>query len=321
MPRRKLDSPRKTSLIAPMLYPFRFQPIFKQRVWGGRELERLYQKPLPPGETIGESWEISDHGTDVSVIANGPLAGQTLRAVMEENSEAILGDAMPTSNGRFPLLIKILDARERLSLQVHPPPDIAAKLHGESKTEMWYVTHADPDAVIYAGLKRDVTRAQFKTALARQEMEPLVHKLTPQAGDALFVPSGRLHAIGGGLVIFEIQQNSDTTYRVFDWGRPREIHVAQSLQCIDFNDFEPALADTRAEVLVSCDYFACARLQLSGPRQLQCNDSFHIIAAVAGSVDIGDVVLHAGQFALVPASLGKFTLRPHGDATVLDVFA
>jgi len=304
-----------------MLYPLRFQAIFKQRVWGGREMERLYQKPLPPGETIGESWEISDHGEDISVIANGPLAGRTLRSVMQEDSEAILGDAVPTADGRFPLLIKILDARERLSLQVHPSSDIAAKLHGEPKTEMWYVAQADPGAIIYAGMKRGVTRAQFETALARQELEPLIHKLTPQSGDALFVPAGRLHAIGGGLVMFEIQQNSDTTYRVYDWGRPREIHVAQSLQCIDFKDFEPTLADTRSEVLVACDYFACARLRLSAPRQLACNDSFHIIAAVEGSVDIGDVALQAGQFALVPARLGKFTLRPHGEATVLDVFA
>jgi mannose-6-phosphate isomerase len=303
-----------------MLYPLVFRPIFKERVWGGRKMEQLYQKPLPPGKAIGESWEISDQGDNLSVVANGPLAGRTLRSLMEEDHEALLGDVLPMANGRFPLLIKILDARERLSLQVHPPAEIAPKLDGEPKTEMWFIAQADPGATIYAGFKRSVTRGQFETALARNELEPLVHKLTPRAGDALFVPSGRLHAIGAGLVIFEIQQNSDTTYRVYDWGRPREIHVAQSLQCIDFNDFEPSLADVREEVLVACEQFVCARLKLAAPRPLQCNDSFHIIAAVEGSVDVGDVPLAAGQFALVPASLEKFTLRPRGKATVLDVF-
>jgi mannose-6-phosphate isomerase len=239
---------------------------------------------------------------------------------MEEDHEALLGEVLPMANGRFPLLIKILDARDRLSLQVHPPAEVAPKLGGEAKTEMWFVAQADPGATIYAGLKHGVMQRQFEAALAHNELEPLVHKLTPRSGDALFVPSGRLHAIGAGLVIFEIQQNSDTTYRVYDWGRPREIHVAQSLQCIDFKDFEPSLADTREEVLVACEQFVCARLKLHAPRPLQCNDSFHIIAAVEGRVDIGDVPLAAGQFALVPASLGKFTLRPRGQATVLDVF-
>ena len=303
-----------------MLYPLVFRPIFKERVWGGREMERLYRKPLPGSAAIGESWEISDHGDNLSVVANGPLAGRTLRSIMEEDQEALLGEVLPMANGRFPLLIKILDARERLSLQVHPPAEVAPKLGGEPKTEMWFVAQAMTGATLYAGLKRGVTRQQFEAALACNELEPLVHKLAPRAGDALFVPSGRLHAIGAGLVIFEIQQNSDTTYRVYDWGRPREIHVEQSLQCIDFNDFEPSLADAREEVLVACEHFVCARLKLDAPRPLRCNDSFHIIAAVEGRVDIGDVPLVAGQFALVPASLEKFTLRPRGKATVLDVF-
>ncbi len=304
-----------------MLYPLKFHPIFKERVWGGRELERLYRKPLPTGAVIGESWEISDQGDNLSVIANGPLAGRTLRSVMEQHQEELLGDIPPMPNGRFPLLIKILDARERLSLQVHPPAEVAPALGGEPKTEMWYVAQADPGATIYAGLKHGVTRQQFEAALARRKLEPLIHKLAPRAGDTLFVPSGRLHATGAGLVIFEVQQNSDTTYRVYDWGRPREIHVQQSLQCIDFNDFEPSFADTQeGEVLVASEQFGCARLRLDTPRPLDCNDAFHIIACVEGALDVGDVPLAAGGFALVPASVGKFTLRPRGKATVLDVF-
>lgn len=305
-----------------MLYPLKFHPLFKERVWGGRELERLYRKPLPPGAAIGESWEISDQGDNLSVIANGPLAGRTLRSVMEQHQEELLGDIPPMPNGRFPLLIKILDARERLSLQVHPPAGVAPALGGEPKTELWYVAHADPGAAIYAGLKRGVTRQQFEAALARNALEPLVHRLAPRNDDAIFMPSGRLHAIGGGLVIFEIQQNSDTTYRVYDWGRPREVHVQQSLQCINFNDFEPLLADAQGgEVLAACEQFVCARLRLDTPRHLDCNDAFHIIACVEGALDIGDVPLAAGEFALVPASVGHFTLRPRGKATALDVFA
>jgi mannose-6-phosphate isomerase len=303
-----------------VFYPLKFRPIFKERVWGGRELERLYGKPLPAGVSIGESWEISDHGDDISVIANGPLAGRTLRDVMTGHLADLMGDVSPMPNGRFPLLVKILDARERLSLQVHPPAEAAARMGGEPKTEMWYVAHADPGAFLYAGLKRGVSRARFESALARQQLEPLVHRLAPRAGDALFVPSGRLHAIGGGLVIFEIQQNSDTTYRVYDWGRPREIHVGQSLACINFEDFEPAFVSTEDEVHVACDDFVCARLRLEAPRPMACNDAFHIIAAVEGGVDIGDIALAAGEFALVPASVGRFTLRPRGRAVVLDVF-
>ena len=229
-----------------MLYPLTFQPIFKDRVWGGRNLERIYQKALPPKIPIGESWEITDRPEGVSVIANGPLAGQTLRWLMENHRRDILGtDAAPT--GSFPLLVKILDAKDTLSVQVHPPASIAAQLQGEPKTEMWYITDATPGAELFAGLKPGVTRAQFETKIADGTVADCLHRMPVQAGDVMFLPSGRLHAIGAGNVIFEIQQNSDTTYRVFDWnrvgldGKPRELHVPQSLASIDFNDFAPSL--------------------------------------------------------------------------------
>ena len=234
-----------------MLYPLTFQPIFKERIWGGRELERLYGKKLPPGTPIGESWEISDRPGDASVIANGPLAGKNLRWLMENHRAELLGDAKPANGNRFPLLCKILDAREKLSLQVHPPAAKAAELGGEPKTEMWFIADAAPGAELFVGLKRGVTRAEFEKKIRTGNVAECFHRIPVHAGDAMFLPSGRVHAIGAGLVIFEIQQNSDTTYRVFDWnragldGKPRELHVAQSLASIDFNDFEPKLVETK----------------------------------------------------------------------------
>src|SRR5215204_3567653 len=232
-----------------MLYPLTFQPIFKERIWGGRNLERLYRKQLPAKNAIGESWEITDRPEGVSVIANGPLAGKDLRWLMEEHRAELLGRDF--SAERFPLLIKILDCQDTLSVQVHPPAKIAAELGGEPKTEMWYIADATAEAKLYAGLKRGVTRDEFEKRIADGSVADALHSLKVQAGDVMFLPSGRVHAIGAGNVIFEIQQNSDTTYRVFDWNRvgldgtPRELHVRESLACIDFADYEPRLVASK----------------------------------------------------------------------------
>src|SRR5207249_4088873 len=196
-----------------MLYPLTFHPILKERVWGGRRLEDLYHKPLPLGVPIGESWEISDRPGDVSMIANGPLAGKDLHWLVERHAQELLG-SVQAIHGRFPLLVKILDSEEKLSLQVHPPPQRALELGGEPKTEMWFIGQAAPDAELFVGLKRGVTREEFERKIRAGNVEECVHRLKVKAGDAMFLPSGRVHAIGAGLVIFEIQQNSDTTYRV-----------------------------------------------------------------------------------------------------------
>ena len=234
-----------------VLYPLVFHPLFKERVWGGRELETLFGKPLPPGKPIGESWEISDRPNDESLVANGKFAGETLHQLMEKYRREILGDARPAAGNRFPILCKILDAREKLSLQVHPPAPKAAELKGEPKTEMWFIADAAPGAELFVGLKRGVKRSEFEKRIADGTVAECFHRVPVRAGDTMFLPSGRVHAIGAGLVIFEIQQNSDTTYRVFDWnrmgldGKPRELHVPQSLASIDFEDFEPALVQTK----------------------------------------------------------------------------
>jgi len=322
-----------------MLYPLTFQPIFKQRVWGGRELERLYQKPLPPGVPIGESWEITDRPGDASVITNGPLAGKDLRWLMENHAADLLGDSRP-HRGRFPLLIKILDAQDKLSLQVHPPAARAAELGGEPKTEMWYIAEAALGAELYVGLKRGVTRAEFERKIAAGTVAECFHRVPVQPADAMFLPSGRVHALGAGLVIFEIQQNSDTTYRVFDWsrlgldGKPRELHVPQSLASIDFSDFEPSLLPPAfiqqgaqlVRPLVSDPLFTVEAHQAGAGASVPLRpNKMQIVALLAGRVHVisgqETLLLVPGQFCLVPASLMQVALRAETPATFLRIEA
>jgi mannose-6-phosphate isomerase len=323
-----------------VLYPLTFHPIFKERVWGGRELERLYRKNLPPGRPIGESWEISDRPGDASIIANGPLAGKDLRWLMENHRAELLGAAKSAAAGRFPLLCKILDAREKLSLQVHPPVGKAAELKGEPKTEMWFIADAAPGAELFVGLKRGITRETFENKIKTGEVAECFHRVPVRAGDAMFLPSGRVHAIGAGLVIFEIQQNSDTTYRVFDWnrvgldGRPRELHVAQSLASIDFNDFEPesvpgkVTSDGRIQKrpLVNDPLFKVESWEMASsasdslrPKILQ------LVAVTKGRLEIQcgstSLKLSAGQFGLIPASLEQTGVRAKSDVAWLRVEA
>ncbi len=339
-----------------MLYPLVFQPIFKERIWGGRELERLFAKKIPAGQPIGESWEISDRPGDASIIANGPLAGKDLRWLMEQHAAEILGGAKPAADGRFPLLCKILDAREKLSLQVHPPrPTGSAGIlpassetcrqdggapGGEPKTEMWFIAAAALDASLYVGLKRGVTRAEFEKKISDGTVADCFHRIPVRAGDTMFLPSGRVHAIGDGLVIFEIQQNSDITYRVFDWnrvgldGRPRELHLAQSLASIDFNDFEPKLVETKfvadgkiqKRPLVNDPLFNVEAWKLdSGANGFLKPKKLQIIAVTGGQIEIESssaaVNLSAGQFSLIPASLERTEIVAKSDAALLRVEA
>jgi mannose-6-phosphate isomerase len=311
-----------------MLYPLTFRPIFKERVWGGRTLERLYGKPLPAGRPIGESWEISDRPGDTCVIANGPLAGKDLHWLVANHRAELLGNARLEA-GRFPLLIKLLDAREKLSLQVHPPAHKAAELRGDPKTEMWFIADADPGAELYVGLRRGVTRAEFEARTSDGSVADCFHRVPVRAGDAMFLPSGRVHAIGSGLVIFEIQQNSDTTYRVFDWnrvgldGKPREVHVPQSLASIDFNDFEPALvqapetagAGFQSRVLVNDPLFRVEQFRAATATTINLPPArMHILGVVAGEVRVNSAaavpppVLRPGEFCLIPASMPSAAL-------------
>ncbi len=308
------------------LHPFVFRPILKERIWGGSALASVFGRELPKDRPIGESWEISDRPGDVSVIANGPLAGRDVRWLMEQHGEKVMGDAR-TANGRFPLLAKILDARDRLSLQVHPPAAVADRLDGEPKTEMWYIVRAKPGAMLYAGLRRGTSRGDFERHLQAGTVEQCFHRMDTAAGDSLFLPSGRVHAIGAGNMIFEIQQNSDTTYRVFDWnridahGQPRPLHVAESLDSIDFNDFEPALIRTGANgpgegetVLADDPLFRVIKKGFpSGSREMALPHRPVVLAVIAGALRVagGETLLplSSGQFCLLPACLGRIRLE------------
>lgn len=310
-----------------MLHPLVFHPILKPRVWGGRNLQRLYGKTLTSESPIGESWEISDRPGDDSVVAHGPLAGKTLHWLMEHHERAMLGTAA-AADGRFPLLLKILDAQDVLSVQVHPPATAAAALHGEPKTEFWYFTDTTPEACVYAGLKAGVSRSQFEAALQTGTVAECLHRIPTASGDALFLPSGRVHAIGSGNVLFEIQQNSDTTYRVFDWNRhgldgaPRELHVPESMASIDFHDFEPSLVPSRysrnqnlkVRFLLRNPLFMVDACQARrGLHFYLRSDAYQVLAVVQGQLAVGhgdfELPLGPGQFCLLPAGLDRVRLH------------
>lgn len=310
-----------------MFYPLLLQPRFKERVWGGRRLAELYGKPLPAGVRIGESWEVTDRPGDVSVIRNGPWTGRDLRWLMEQHREGLLGGAADMG-GRFPLLVKILDARELLSVQVHPPAEVAEQLGGEPKTELWYVTEADPGAVIYVGLRRGVTREWFEQRLQEGRVAECIHRFAVRAGDAVFLPSGRLHALGAGIVLFEIQENSDTTYRVYDWdrpgldGRPRELHVREALASIRFDDVEPGpLPETwvprgrgQCRDLVKDPRFRVRAWRWEGPAgETWAGGECRIVGVVRGTADLTghgvEVRLWPGEFCLLAAALESVQLK------------
>ena len=235
--------------------------------------------------------------------------GLTLHELWTKHRSEVFGDGLPDKE-RFPLLVKILDARQRMSIQVHPPADIAAEMGGEPKTEMWYIAEADPEAALYVGLKSGVSREDFERGAAEGTTESQVHRIQSNAGDFMFIPSGRLHAIGGGQVIYEIQENSDTTYRVFDWNRvgldgsPRQLHVDESLRCIDFDDVEPEMDQPDGETLVDCPLFRVERWEIGSgdAREAAGGGSFAILSVVAGEVRCGGRPFAKGDFFVVPAS-------------------
>src|SRR3954447_17095950 len=287
--------------------PLVFEPIFMERVWGGRHLESLYGKRLPSAALIGESWEIADRPEAQSVVHEGPLRGLTLHELWSKHRSEIFGN-VPDSP-RFPILCKLLDAQENLSLQVHPLRATAKKLGGESKTELWYIANAAPKARLYAGVKKGTTRKAFLEALEKGKVEKYLNAIELKAGDAIFLPSGRMHALGGGNVLVEIQENSDTTYRIYDWDREkkgraaRQMHVAEAMQCVDFNDVEPGLLRPRGELLASNELFEVQKWNLSAPREIAPRSQFAIVCCLTGSVRSGEVELAPGEFFLVPASL------------------
>ncbi|HVI82635.1 MAG TPA: type I phosphomannose isomerase catalytic subunit [Chthoniobacterales bacterium] len=306
----------------PVISPLIFEPIFMERIWGGHRLARQFGKKTPPTATIGESWEIVDRPEAQSIVRNGPFRDRTLHLLWTQDRQLIFGNVLDSP--RFPLLIKLLDAHDRLSLQVHPPERIATKLGGEPKTEFWYVASAVPGAKLYVGLRQPVARSQFKEAVRAGTVANLVHTIEVQTGDAIFLPAGRFHGIGGGNVLVEVQQNSDTTYRVFDWnridrstGNRRPLCVDHALECIDLNDVAPKLIEPSGELLVKHQLFEIQKWNLDSSREAAPLGQFAIVCCLTGSVRCADVVLRPGEFLLVPATLQDRQLQPRGEATTL----
>lgn len=328
-----------------MMYPLRFKPIFRRYIWGGEKLGTILNKPIGE-ETCAESWEIVDHNEDQSVVQYGDLAGMTLRQLVENHGAQLLGepalaqindDSVPAQlRGRFPLLLKFLDANRSLSVQVHPDDKMGATLSPPDlgKTEAWYVMSAEPGAKIYAGLKAGVDADQLREAISKGETESVIHSFEPKAGDCVFIKAGTLHAIGAGLLIAEIQQASDTTFRVFDWnrvdkdGKPRELHVEESLQATNFTGPVDVVTPRPTEcenatTIVESAKFVMRRWNLEQPVCIDDN-KLHIVAVTGGQVQIegepSGMPLRLGQTALIPASCGPVNITPQPNAEILDIY-
>ena len=287
-----------------------FNPIYQTRVWGGRTLENRFGRRLPDQQSpFGESWEISAREDADCEVKSGELAGRKLTELWDDPDlrSSIFGPEAPERD-RFPLLCKILDARKKLSVQVHPPESIAAELGGEPKTEVWYIAAADPGAKIYVGVNQGVTEGTFREALKEGKVESLIHAIPVKEGEHIFIPSGRLHAIGAGMVIYEMQQNSDTTFRVFDWnrlglnGKPRDLHVEESLRCIDFSDVEPGMDEVRGKLLCECEHFRMERHSIGGGDSVgeATEGRFSILTVIRGELSVGDTTWTEGDFLMIP---------------------
>jgi mannose-6-phosphate isomerase len=285
-------------------------------------LNEVFGRALPINTPIGESWELVDRPNEQSVVNRGQYEGWSLHRLWSERRDELFGDWF--SDERFPILIKILDAAEPLSVQVHPPLNVAKELRGDPKTEIWYFVQTAPDAGVYVGLKNGTSKEKFETALAEGSVADLVHRIPTRPNSFIFIPSGRIHAIDAGNLIFEIQQNSDTTYRVFDWnrvgldGEPRELHIQSSLASIDFSDFEPSLGEVIEEVIVSCNHFQVERWSLTESRSAHSRRQFAVFQCVSGKVEFAGEYFRPGDLFLATAEGHTKTLSPlDSNTTVL----
>jgi mannose-6-phosphate isomerase len=299
-----------------------FEPLYMERIWGGRKLATYFDRSLPGKDRIGESWELVDREDAQSVVSNAKYRGASLHEIWVNERRELFGDGYDSA--RFPILVKILDASETLSLQVHPGRPGTTNVLAEAKTEFWYFVATDEGAGLYIGLNNGVHKSDFEAALATGEVLDLLHRVPSHPDGYIFIPAGRLHAIGAGNLMFEIQQNSDTTYRVFDWnrlgenGEPRQLHIEESLKCIDFGDFEPALDQHGTENLVACKWFSVDRWVLSQARQANSEPKFSIFQVVAGTVSFGAQFFRRGDLFLVPAGCHQAAVTPQdAAATVL----
>ena len=323
-------------------YPLTFTPLFRDYVWGGTRLQSELAKKTGPG-IWAESWEVVDHANGQSVVAAGAAAGQSLGQLVQHWKEQLVGrdvwqrvqsEAMPAQlRGRFPLLFKFLDAAQNLSVQVHPNDTAAARQTPPDlgKTEAWFIIAAAPGAQIYAGLKSGVTREDFTAACRENKAVSLLHSFPAAAGQCVFIPAGTIHAIGAGLLVAEIQQASDTTYRIDDWGRmgndgkPRPLHLQQALEVSDFvsGPVNPiiATAEQGNSLLVRCPYFELNRISTTTPVELGGDGRFHLLAVIDGEAEIAGTPgkLDKGATLLLPAALGPTRISPNGKVELLEI--
>jgi mannose-6-phosphate isomerase len=320
------------STTRPALYPLRFEPIFKSMLWGGRRLPAFLGRPAPHPDPIGEAWVLSDVDGSPSTVADGPLAGTTLRQLLAADPARVLGRAK-LSNGRFPLLLKFIDARQELSVQVHPNDAQAAAKHPTAcgKTEAWVVLDRNPaTSRIYAGFAPGVTAADFRAALAAKTTPRTLHSFVPEPGDCVFLEAGTVHAIGADILLFEVQQTSDITYRLYDWdrvdaktGQPRELHVDDGLACADFarGPCHP-VRPRPGEPLVACGYFTLHRYVAGDPFRVGAAGECRAVVCVAGRGELDwngrRYPLGTGDVVLLPAEVGGCVCVPAGDVTVLE---
>ncbi len=314
-------------------YPMKFTPIYKNYPWGGSRIPETYHRDLPAG-TYAESWEITDRDDGMSVVINGPLENQTLREVLTANPSETLGSRVEGS--AFPLLIKLIDAKQKLSVQVHPDDIGAMEYGGEAKSEAWYFLGDNPGS-IYCGLKEGIAKADFLQAIKNGTTGETLRRLPIKNGDVVFVRGGSVHAIDAGCLILEVQQNSNTTYRIHDWGRmgnngnPRELHIEQSIKAINWNPCENPLAEPKQISdsegfqrweLLRCEYFSLEKLLLSAPRKIpMTGETFHALFCAEGETILswegGRETLKAGESILVPAALPSYILD--GNSTLLRI--
>lgn len=322
------------------MYPLKFQPIVKDKIWGGHKLQEIFGKQPDGLPNIGESWELSGYPTDASVVANGYLAGKTLPELIEKYRGQLVGERVYNRFGnKFPLLFKLIDANDDLSIQVHPNDDTAGKRHQSfGKTEMWYVLHAEPEASLIIGFTKKCTKKQYLEALEKGEVETLLQKVPVQAGDVFFIPAGLVHAIGRGVMVAEIQESSDVTYRIYDYkrtddkGNERELHTAEALDVINFsaskNPKTPYALTTNADpqLLVSCEYFATNIMELDKPRRMQNvpDGTFLVYICLEGSMEISggtsNVQVKKGETVLIPAGMDVATFIPEGKVRLLEIY-
>ncbi|MGB7346911.1 MAG: type I phosphomannose isomerase catalytic subunit [Pirellulaceae bacterium] len=312
-------------------YLLRFRPVIKQTIWGGRRLGDALGKSIGSESNYAESWEVVDHGDDQSIVIDGAVAGKSLHELMAQYPDWLLGKNRSGSANQFPLLLKYLDCNRVLSVQVHPDDTYGAKMPvpDRGKTEAWYIVAAQPESLIYAGLKSGVRRAELSQAIAAGQTEDALHSFHPSPGDVVFIPAGTVHALGAGLLVAEIQQSSDTTFRLFDWkrvgadGQPRQLHIEQSL---DVSDYDSGPVASRCsepsalgwQELVACDKFVLQALE-NGCANIGGDDQFHILTVPVGSAHVGQAKLIAGDSVMLPASMDEVEVRVDDDSTLLEM--